>query len=365
MRAAIRWLVISVIASVAVVMSNGNGISAADLTRVYVGSYSGDTVTVIDIGTLKVVAAIKVGQDVHGICAAADERKIFVTVEATKMLVVIDTATNKIVDTIPLTGIPNQCAVTPDGHYLAVPVHDLDRTGVVDVVKGSAGHILVHDPGAVDIVDIPRREIVQVLPMSGPHNCFTAGNNDDMYCESRIENTISRIDLKRLEYDRVIPTSGDPRPFAISKDEKKMYVALSQLHGFEIINLSGNRAIQRVELPPGPPPPSGPCEDTPTHGLALTPDGKELWVTSIYDSGVYVYDIASTKVSKMIPTGGCPNWIAFSADGKYTAVSGDPTSDVSIIDTKARKEIARILLTKELGKRPKRVLVVSVPAASE
>ncbi len=146
-----------------------------------------------------------------------------------------------------------------------------------------------------------------------------------------------------MNYSHESPVDGDPRPFAVSRDEKKMYVALSGFHGFATVNLAENDALQRVELPAAPPPPS-PCEkfekDTPTHGLQLSPDGKELWVTSLPDAGVYVYDVASAKFSKEITTGQCPNWIAFSPDGKYVAVSNSASDDTSIIDTKTRKSRA-------------------------
>jgi YVTN family beta-propeller protein len=96
---------------------------------------------------------------------------------------------------------------------------------------------------------------------------------------------------------------------------------------------------------------------TPTHGLELSPDSQELWVTSLADNGVYVYDISSKTISREIPTGGCPNWIAFSPEGRYAAVSNSSSDDCSIIDTRTRSEVARV----KVGKGPKRLLVVRVP----
>ena len=61
----------------------------------------------------------------------------------------------------------------------------------------------------------------------------------------------------------------------------------------------------------------------------------------------------------MIQVGKCPNWIAFSPDGKYGAVSNSDTNDCSIIDARTEREVARL----KVGKGPKRVLVVKVPTA--
>ncbi len=46
-------------------------------------------------------------------------------------------------------------------------------------------------------------------------------------------------------------------------------------------------------------------------------------------------------------------------DGKYCAVSNSDTNDCSIIDAHTRREVARV----KVGKGPKRVLAVRVPAA--
>jgi YVTN family beta-propeller protein len=219
----------------------GQGIS-----KLYVSNSEGDDITVIDLTTYAVIGNIRVGEQVHGLCAPSDGRRLFTTIESENNLKVIDTRSDKVVDTIPLTGRPNQCASTPDGRYVGVPIRSTN---------------------SVDIVDTTERKVVKVLPVA------------------------------RLE------------------------------------------------------------PHTPTHGLELSPDGKELWVTSLADSGVYVYDVATNHIATEIPVGKCPNWITFSPNGRYGAVSNSDSDDSSIIDTRTRREVARV----KVGKSPKRLLAVTVP----
>ena len=127
-----------------------------------------------------------------------------------------------------------------------------------------------------------------------------------LYISSMGDHQIDRIDLKTMEYTDKIPTDGIPRPYAVTKDEKTLYVALSDFHGFEIVSIPDKKEIARVDLPPAPPADCEARAHTETHGLALTPDGKELWVTSLSDGGVYVYDIATKKFSREISTGEMP-----------------------------------------------------------
>jgi YVTN family beta-propeller protein len=310
---------------------------AADGTTIlYVTNSLGDDITAIDLANFKAVNTLKVGKQVHGICAPADGRHLYVTIESEKNLKSIDTATGKIVATIPLTGRPNQCASTPDGRFVGIPIRDGD---------------------SVDVVDMTAKKVVKVLPVKTPHNCFNAGSNDDMYVSGMGENEIDVIDLKKLAYSAKIPIKGIPRPYAVSNDEKTMYVALTDVHGFAVMSIPGKKETARVELPPAPPSTCVLEPHTPTHGLTLSPDNTKLWVTSLGDDRMYVYDVAGKKISGWVPTGKCPNWIAFSPDGKYAAVSNSAEDSASIYDTSTLKEAARV----KVGSGPKRVLVVKIP----
>jgi YVTN family beta-propeller protein len=337
MRTRTRWAVMAILAVSAFGLSKVVPAKMGSM-KAFVTNSLGDTVTVIDLSTQKVSATIKVGKRVHGICAPADGSKFFATIELEKSFKVIDTATNQVTATITLPGTPNQCASTPDGHYVAVP----NRSG-----------------DTVVIIDIPMGKIVKELPVKKPHNAYSTGRNDVLYISSMGENAIYRIDLKTMEYTDKIPTSGIPRPYAVTRDEKTLYVALSDYHGFEIINIPDKKQIAKVDLPAAPP---ADCElepHTETHGIALSPNEKELWVTSLTDGGIYVYDIGTKKLSTEILTGACPNWIGFSPDGKYVTVSNCGSNDAAIIDAKTRQVLAKV----QTGEGPKRLLAMLVPAS--
>jgi YVTN family beta-propeller protein len=171
---------------------------------------------------------------------------------------------------------------------------------------------------------------------------------------------VNLIDLERLEYTAKVPVGGVPRPIAITRDERTLYSALSNLHGFVIVDIPSRKLVRKIELPPAPPN-TDPLEPhAPTHGLALSPDGRELWVTSLGDGGMYVFDTGAQTLSKIIPVGKGPNWVAFSPEGRYCAVSNTTSNDCSVIDTKSRREVARV----RVGHAPKRLVAVSIPASA-
>lgn len=310
---------------------------SAQNVRLYVDNSEGDDVSVIDLNTLNPVGDIRLGHNIHGLAIQADGRRLFATVESDSTLRVVDTATNKTIATIKLTGRPNQCAVTPDGHYVAVPIRDKN---------------------AVDIVDVEQQKVVKTLPVSKPHNAFNAGSNVYLFVSAMGMNQINIIDLTTMEYSAKVTVGGIPRPYVVTSDGSTMYVAVTDLHGFMKVDVASGKR-QRVEMPAeNHTPKERPYEpiNTLTHGLALSPDSSELWVTSLLDNSLYVYDVKANKITGRVQVGDGPNWVTFSPDGKYVCVSNTGTDDVSIIDVKARREVKRV----KVGKAPKRVVAAAI-----
>ena len=312
----------------------------AENLRLYVGNSGGDDVSVVDMASLKVVGDIKLADRIHGVCVEQDGKRLFVTVESDHTLRIISTVSQTTIGTVKLDGRPNQCAATPDGKFVAVPIRDGDK---------------------VDVVDVAKQEIVKSLPIKEPHNAVNAGSNRYIFVSSMGSNEVNVIDLEKMEYSAVLPAGGRPRPYAVSADGRMMFVAVSELHGFVVVDIPEKKVLERVEMPaehPTPHPLQYESADTRTHGLALTPDGSELWVTSLLDDCVYIYDVKARTFTGKVQTGGGPNWVAVTPDGKYVCVSNTDSDDVSIIDIKTRREVTRV----KVGRVPKRLAVVGVPA---
>jgi YVTN family beta-propeller protein len=315
--------------------------STAPHFKLYVGSSRGDDITVIDLGSLKVTGSLKAGERVHGVCVQADGKRLFATVETDQTLRIIDTLSQQTIATVKVSGRPNQCAATLDGKYVVVPIRDKD---------------------SVDIVDVQQQKIVKSLPIKEPHNALNTGSNRYIYVSSMGGNEVDLIDLEKMDFAAHIPVGGRPRPYVVSSDGKTMYVALANLHGFAIVDIPAKTVLERVEIPSEHPTLRKLEYETPdtlTHGLALTPDGSELWVSSLLDDAMYIYDVKAKKVTGKVSTGMGPNWIVFSPDGKYACISNTDTDDVSVIDVKSRREVTRV----KVGKVPKRLAVATSPAA--
>jgi len=336
-----RFHLAMMILSACVLLWNLHSVAQENL-RLYIGSSLGDDVGIVDMKSFKVIGHIKAGDRVHGVCLDPKGVRLFVTVESDNTLRIVDTATQTAIGEVKLDGKPNQCAVTPNGKLVVVPIRDGD---------------------SVDIVDVAQQRIVKSLPMKEPHNALNTGSNRYTFVSSMGSNEIGVIDLEKMQFAAHIPAGGRPRPYAVSPGGKTMYVALANLHGFTIVDIPSRKVVDRVVMPSDHPTLRQlkfETQDTLTHGLALTPDGKELWVSSLLDDCVYIYDVSSKKITGRVATGVGPNWVVITPDGKFVCVSNTDTDDVSIIDVKSRSEVAR----PKVGKVPKR-LALAVASARD
>src|SRR5262245_21357644 len=68
---------------------------------------AGDSVTLIDPSSDKIVAEIPEVEVIHGVAAAPDGSRLYLSDEALDTVDIVDTRTLKVTKRIPLTGHPN------------------------------------------------------------------------------------------------------------------------------------------------------------------------------------------------------------------------------------------------------------------
>lgn len=79
-------------------------------------------------------------------------------------------------------------------------------------------------------------------------------------------------------------------------------------------------------------------------GVAVTPDGKQVYVTNLTADSVSVINTAINSASGNIQVDRAPGAVAISPDGKRAYVSNFNSNTVSVIDTREQKVITPISL---------------------
>lgn len=317
------------------------------VVRIIQTNSAGDNVDVIDPVTNKVVGVIEGIEVNHGVAVAPDGRRIYVSDEAESTLDVVDSTTLKVTQRIPLSGHPNNIAVSPDGRRVYVGI--------------------IQAPGGVDVIDTSILKNIKTLPTKGTiHNPYVTPDGRYLVAGSIQARTINVIDTQTDQTDWVLQLDRGIRPMAFAKNPdgstKWIFVQLTNFNGFAVVDFATHKEIRRIQNPALAPGKSEiPGGADPSHGMAVTPDGRTLVVCSRLNNELYSYSIPELKVTGSAELGGKgAAWVTVTPDGRTAYVSNAVTNDVSAVDLKSMKEIALIAV----GYVPKRNATGMIPAQS-
>ncbi|MGI8740995.1 MAG: beta-propeller fold lactonase family protein [Bryobacteraceae bacterium] len=298
--------------------------------HIYVANSDGDNITIIDPATNTVSGEIKVSSHPHGIVSSPDQKRFYVSSEGDNVLDVVDRAASKVIKRIPIGARPNNVAITPDGRRV---------------------YICIRQEAWVDIVDTGSLKKIKSVPVGRyPHNVYLTPDGKYMLATSLGDKKITAIDVKTEEPAFDIPLPGVPRPVALDAGPKHLFVQLSNLHGFVVVDYASREIVNKILLPEAPSDAQPLIPQTFSHGIAVAPEGKTLWVTSLLNNAVYVYSLPDLKLLDTTPVGRGPDWMTFTPERCYVSNAG--SDSVSVLDAASHKEIKRI----PVGKIPKRII---------
>ena len=328
--------------------------STPGVERVLQSNAAGDNIHVIDPATNEIVGLIDGVEAPHGVAIAPDGKRVYVSNEARETLDVVDVRTLEVFKRIPLSGRPNNVAVANDGSKVYVGIRQA--------------------PGAVDVIDAVSLVHAKTIATKGPiHNVYVVPDGTHVFAGSIEQRAITVIDVLRDDVAWTMNFDAGVRPMAFLKSgdgsTDKVIVQLSDFHGFAVLDFAMRRIVERIEFPP----PEGHEKEThtlqgsPAHGLAVSPDQEVVWSTSKHYGAVYAYRVPENcrpgwrgnenrhcdwEMLAVIEVGAHPDWLAMTADGKrlYVALAGD--DETAVIDTESMKVVKRI----PVGNVPKRVV---------
>ena len=309
--------------------------------HVYQTNSAGDTVDIIDPATNKIVLRVKGIEAAHGVVFSPDGRRAYITCEADNTVWTTDTKTGKLLGKVPLSGHPNNIAITSDGARVFVGIRQA--------------------PGSVDVIDAKAQKLIKTIAVKGAiHNVYLTPDSKYAVAGSIEGKLMTVIDAQSLAIAWELPFEAGVRPIAIEKaadgSAARMFVQLSGIHGFDVVDFRARKAVTRITLPDKPN--DGHAESgAPAHGILVAPDNKSVWVNSSVASSVFVYSLPDLKYLGYVKVGEVPDWLTFTPDGKLLYVANAGSNSVSVIDTATRKELTRI----PVGEVPKRNASVLLP----
>lgn len=318
--------------------------AAASRVLIIQTNSAGDNIHLIDASTNQVVGEISGIEVNHGAAAAPDGSRFYFSNEADHTLDVVDAGTRSVIKKVALSGRPNNIAIARDGRRVYVAISQA--------------------PGAVDVIDTQSLARSGSIPVNGAvHNTFVTPDGKYVVAGSIAGRNLTVIDPKTDAPLWTLSFNAGVRPIGFEKNPdgstRRLFVQLSDFHGFAVVDFETRREVTRITLPDVPEAErhlEG-LQGSPSHGIGVAPDGRTLWVNSKMNSHVYAYSLPDLKLLGGVHVGDHPDWLTFTPDSRRVYVANAGSNSVSAIDVASREEIARI----PVGQVPKRNITVVMP----
>ncbi|MBI4324345.1 MAG: hypothetical protein HY674_03700, partial [Chloroflexi bacterium] len=209
--------------------------------------------------------------NVKGLCASSATKRFYVS--TIKTLICFDLVTDKILWEKAYEGGCDRMSISPDGKVIYLPSLEKEHWHVVDALTGAV--------------------IKKIVTHSGAHNTIVGLDGRHAYLAG-LKSPILRVAGARTHtvIREIGPFGNVIRPFTVNGRGTLCFVNVNDLLGFETGDLATGQKLHRVEVQgfnKGPTKRHG-C---PSHGIGLTPDEKELWLTDAANSRLHIFDVSA------------------------------------------------------------------------
>ena len=229
---------------------------------------------------------------------------------------VLDAASNTVAATVSVDGAPISVAVTPDGKRAYIAMRKLSG-------------------GTVSVLDTATNMVVATVPVTDffiGGVAITPDGKHAYVANSGNDHTVKVLDTGTNQVAATIPLNLSI-DLAFTPNGKHGYV--TDFEGVSVIDTATSTVETTITIGKG---------DTVTvgRGIAITPDGKNAYLTNGGSNTVSVIDTATNTVSATVVVGVDPVGVAVTPDGKRAYVTNHGSSDVSVIDTAANALVATV-----------------------
>ena len=158
-----------------------------------------------------------------------------------------------------------------------------------------------------------------------------------IYVANQGANTVSFIDATSHAVIKTVQLDvKGPHDLALTRDGRTLYVT-TLLSGYVVVIDTATFDIVTT-IPTG----------NRAHSMALTNDERQLWVVNIGENNVSIIDLEKLRIVGTVPVGRLPGHIRFSKDGRFAYVTSQQDEQVIVLDTST----LAVVKTVAVGKMP-------------
>jgi DNA-binding beta-propeller fold protein YncE len=217
---------------------------------------------------------------------------------------------------------PHEIAVSADGSTAVVSNYGGVRSGntlsVLDLATGK-----------------PSRQI-DLGQHGAPHGLRFLADGRRVVVTTEASARLLVVDISSDQIDKAIDIGdGVGHMVALSPDERFAYVAKIAKGAVSRVDLAAG--VETHERPAG----KG------AEGIAVRPDGREVWVTNREDGTITVHDPKTLAIRRRMTSQGFPIRVTFSADGRMAFVSKARSATLEAFDARTKLSLATVALSRD------------------
>jgi len=222
-------------------------------------------------------------------------------------------------------------AITPSGTKIYLPTGESSSGDAWEIISPESGRVI----GAIHAHECPHDTVVS---LNGRHVYLAArGNRYLLEASTQSDRVIKKIG----------PLLHGIRPFTITGGETFAFTTEEDFLGFQVCDIGSGKVLYTLAVRGFPFTPTGSSGSTPSHGIALSPDEKWIWLIDRPHDYVHLFDVSQLprsrpkQVADIHLTGqmaGKQAWLGMSRDGRFLFVAGAGDA----VDTRTRRTVATL-----------------------
>jgi YVTN family beta-propeller protein len=311
--------------------------AAAAKPLVYVPHTKSGEVWVIDPATFDVVGKYKLGGELQHVIPSWDMKTLYASDDTGDHLTPFDPLTGLPGKTFPVVD-PYNMYSTPDGKsaisvaerkkqlvfydpqtwkvQTVLPTPDCAGIDHADFTPdGRTAVFTCEFAGRVAVVDVAAHTLLRMIDLPtrntimGPQDIKLAPDGSVFYIADSDQNGVWVLDGAATKVLREIPTGKGAHGLYLSRDAKQLYVTNRHEGSVSVLDAYTGAPVTKWMIPGGGSPDMG----------NVTADGKQLWLSGRYNNVVYVLDTTDGHLIKQIPVGAGPHGLCvWPQPGRYS-----------------------------------------------